>query len=99
MPTLATGTIRGIGGFGSAPLELRLRPQPNGFLDGEMVVGVTGYGATQIQGFVRGTRLEFQVAYGANTFAFEGARNGDTLNGTFEGTPSGQRGTWTATTN
>jgi serine/threonine-protein kinase len=99
MPTLATGTISGIGGFGSATLELRLRPQPNGFLDGEMVVGVAGYGTTAIQGFVRGAHLEFQVAYGANTFAFEGARNGDTFNGTFDATPSGQHGTWTATSN
>ena len=99
MPTLATGTISGIGGFGSATLELRLRPQPNGFLDGEMVVGVAGYGTTAIQGFVRGAHLEFQVAYGANTFDFEGARNGDTFNGTFDATPSGQHGTWTATSN
>lgn len=98
-PTLASGTIRGIGGFGSAPLELRLRPQPNGFLDGEMVVGMAGYGATQIQGFVRGAHVEFQVAYGVNTFDFEGARHGDTFNGTFDATPSGQHGTWTATSN
>jgi hypothetical protein len=99
MPTLATGTISGIGGFGSTPLELRLRPQPNGFLDGTMVVGAAGYGPTQIQGFVRGDHLNFEVAYGANTFDFQGAQNGDTLNGTFEATPSGQRGTWTATSN
>jgi hypothetical protein len=99
MPTLATGTISGIGGFGNTPLELRLRPQANGFLDGEMKVGLAGYGTARIQGFVRGDHLQFEVAYGANTFDFEGTQNGDTFNGTFDATPSGARGTWTATSN
>src|SRR5262249_37669116 len=54
LPTLATGTIRGIGGYSAAGLELRLRPQPNGFLHGEMVVQLAGYGITPIEGFVRG---------------------------------------------
>ena len=98
-PTVASGTIRGIGGLGSAVLELRLRPQPNGFLEGEMRVGLAGYGLTQIKGFQRGAHVEFQVAYGANTFDFDGARNGDTFSGSYEATPSGQHGTWTATSN
>jgi len=97
MPTLATGTIRGTGGFGSAGLELRLRPQPNGFLHGEMVVHLAGYGATPIEGFVRGDSLQFQVPYGGDTFDFQGWRNGDTFSGSFDATPSGQHGTWTAT--
>jgi hypothetical protein len=99
VPTLATGTITGIGGYGNASLELRLRPQPNGFLHGEMVVGLAGYGTTPIEGFVRGDRLQFQVPYGGDTYDFEGSRNGDTFSGTFEATPSGSHGTWTATAN
>ena len=99
MPTVANGTINGIGGFGSTPLELRLRPRPNGFLEGEMVVEMAGYGAAQIQGFVRGSHLEFEVAYGANTFDFDGTQTGDTFNGSFNATPSGTHGTWTATSN
>jgi hypothetical protein len=94
-PTLATGTIEGIGGSGSAQMELRLRPQPNGFLHGELVVHMAGYGATPIEGFVRGNHLQFQVPYGGETLYFEGQRQRDVLSGTFEGTPSGNRGTWT----
>jgi serine/threonine protein kinase len=99
VPTLATGTVQGIGGHGSAGMELRLRPQPNGFLDGEMVVELAGYGVTLLRGFVRGNNLQFSVAYGANTFDFEGTRHGDTMNGTFEGTSSGEHGTWSAHAN
>ena len=94
-PTLATGTIDGIGGSGSAQMELRLRPQPNGFLHGELVVHLAGYGATPIEGFVRGNHLQFQVPYGGETLYFEGQRQRDVLSGTFEATPSGARGTWT----
>jgi hypothetical protein len=94
-PTLATGTIDGIGGGGSAQMELRLRPQPNGFLHGELVVHLAGYGATPIEGFVRGNHLQFQVPYGGETLYFEGQRQRDVLSGTFESTPSGNRGTWT----
>lgn len=94
-PTLATGTINGIGGSTSVPMELRLRPQPNGFLHGELVVRLAGYGTTPIEGFVRGDHLQFQVPYGGETFYFEGQRARDVLSGTFEATPSGSRGTWT----
>jgi hypothetical protein len=94
-PTLATGTIQGIGGSGSASMELRLRPQPNGFLHGELVVHLAGYGPTPIEGFVRGDHLQFQVPYGGETLYFEGQRQRDVLSGTFESTPSGNRGTWT----
>jgi YHS domain-containing protein len=76
-------------------MELRLRPQPNGFLHGELVVHMAGYGPTPIEGFVRGDRLQFQVPYGGETYYFEGERSRDELSGTFESTPSGQRGTWT----
>jgi hypothetical protein len=74
---------------------LRLRPQPNGFLHGELVVHLAGYGATPIEGFVRGDHLQFQVPYGGETLYFEGQRQRDVLSGTFESTPSGARGTWT----
>ncbi|MBF6558973.1 MAG: serine/threonine protein kinase [Candidatus Binataceae bacterium] len=94
-PTLATGTIDGIGGHGNVSMELRLRPQPNGFLHGELLVHLSGYGMTPIEGFVRGDHLQFQVPYGGETYFFEGQRNHDQLSGTFESTPSGQRGTWT----
>jgi serine/threonine protein kinase len=95
-PTLATGTIDGIGGSGgSAQMELRLRPQPNGFLHGELIVHMAGYGTTPIEGFVRGNHLQFQVPYGGETLYFEGQRQRDVLSGTFESTPSGNRGTWT----
>ncbi|HKV56463.1 MAG TPA: serine/threonine-protein kinase [Candidatus Binataceae bacterium] len=93
MPLLASGTIQGISS-GSAPLELRLRPQANGFLHGEMVVHLAGYGATPIEGFVRGNHVQFQVPYGAETYFFEGQRDHDMLGGTFESTPTGKHGSW-----
>ncbi|MDO8432570.1 MAG: protein kinase [Candidatus Binatus sp.] len=98
-PTLATGTISGLRRGGSPALELRLRPQPNGFLHGEMVIKSSGYGLTPIEGFVRGSHLQFQVPYGTETYYFEGQRRSDELSGTFESTPSGERGTWTAQAN
>jgi len=94
-PTLASGTIEGIAGSGGVPMELRLRPQPNGFLHGELVIHLAGYGPSPIEGFVRGDHLEFEVPYGAETFDFEGERQRDVLSGTFEVNPSGSRGTWT----
>jgi serine/threonine protein kinase len=95
-PTLATGRISGLAGKDSIPLELRLRPQPNGFLHGELVIHETGYGLTPIEGYVRGSHVSFQVPYGGETLYFEGERNSDRLEGTFEATPSGDHGTWTA---
>jgi serine/threonine protein kinase len=99
VPTLATGRIDGLSGASNIPLELRLRPQPNGFLHGEMVIHQAGYGATPIQGFIRGNHVEFQVPYGAKTLYFDGRRNADQLSGTFSATPTGERGTWTTVTN
>ena len=93
MPLLASGTIQGLAGHGSLPMELRLRPQPNGFLHGEMVVRLNGYGATPLEGFVRGNRVQFEVPYGADTFFFEGLRDRDLLSGTFRSN-SGQAGSW-----
>jgi YHS domain-containing protein len=97
--TLAKGTIDGIGGHSDIPLELRLRPQPNGFLHGEMDVHLAGYGPTPIEGFVRGERLQFQVPYGGETYYFEGQESRNELSGTFESTPSGERGTWSTRPN
>jgi len=93
MPLLASGTIQGLAGHDSLPMELRLRPQPNGFLHGEMVVHLSGYGVTPLEGFVRGNRVQFEVPYGADTFFFEGQRDRDLLNGTFHSN-SGQAGSW-----
>ncbi len=98
-PTIATGTISGLRSGGNPELELRLRPQPNGFLHGELVIHQSGYGMTPIEGFVRGDHLQFQVPYGTETYYFEGSRRSDQLSGTFESTPSGERGTWTAQAN
>jgi serine/threonine-protein kinase len=98
-PTMATGSINGLPGGGSPNLELRLRPQPNGFLHGEMVIHKSGYGLTPIEGFVRGDHLQFQVPYGTETYYFEGQRMADQLSGTFEAAPSGARGTWVAQAN
>ncbi|MBF6567556.1 MAG: serine/threonine protein kinase [Candidatus Binataceae bacterium] len=98
-PVLARGAISGIGGRSNVPMELRLRPQPNGFLHGELVVNEPGYGENSIEGFVRGNRLQFQVPYGTETFYFEGTRGVNHLGGTFEATPSGARGTWTTVAN
>jgi len=97
-PTLATGRINGLPG-GSSELELRLRPQPNGFLHGELVIHQSGFGLTPIEGFIRGSHLQFQVPYGSETYYFEGQRRSDTMSGTFESTPSGGHGTWTAQAN
>jgi serine/threonine protein kinase len=93
MPLLASGTIQGLAGHDSLPMELRLRPQPNGFLHGEMVVHLNGYGVTPLEGFVRGDRVQFEVPYGADTFFFEGQRDRDLLSGTFHSN-SGQTGSW-----
>jgi len=94
--TLATGRINGLRGGGSPEFELRLRPQANGFLHGELVIHKDGFGVNPIEGYVRGNQIQFQVPYGADVFYFEGQRSGDTINGTFESTPSGERGTWSA---
>ena len=93
-PTLASGTIDGINGRDNVPMELRLRPQPNGFLHGELVVHLSGYEITPLDGFVRGNHVEFQAAHGAETLYFEGERHRDNLSGTFNVEPSGTHGTW-----
>jgi hypothetical protein len=94
-PTLASGTIDGINGRDNVPMELRLRPQPNGFLHGELVVHLSGYEVTPLDGFVRGNHVEFQAAHGAETLYFEGERHRDNnLSGTFNVEPSGTHGTW-----
>ena len=98
-PTIAKGTISGLHGTGDPEIELRLRPQSNGFLHGELVIHKPGFGMTPIEGFMRGNHLQFQVAYGGETYYFEGARRSDQISGTFESSQSGQRGTWTAQTN
>ncbi len=99
VPTLATGRIDGLGGAGNVPMELRMRPQPNGFLHGELVIHQAGYEAAPIQGFIRGNHVEFQVPYGAKTLYFDGQRSADQLSGTFSATPTGEHGTWTTMTN
>jgi hypothetical protein len=81
---------------GNSDMELRLRPQANGFLHGEMTIHKSGFGATPIEGFVRGNHLNFSVPYGTDTFYFEGEDRSGQISGTFEAGPSGQRGTWTA---
>ena len=93
MPLLASGTIQGLAGHDSLPIELRLRPQPNGFLHGEMVVHSMGFGVTPLEGFVRGNRVQFEVPYGADTFFFEGRRDRDVLSGTFHSN-TGESGSW-----
>ncbi len=98
-PTTAAGTISGLASGGNPELDLRLRPQPSGFLQGELVIHQSGFGMTAINGFMRGDHLQFQVPYGTETYYFEGARNNDQISGTFESTPSGERGTWTARIN
>jgi hypothetical protein len=40
-----------------------------------MVIHQAGFGATPIQGFIRGNHVEFQVPYGAKTLYFDGRRN------------------------
>jgi serine/threonine protein kinase len=98
-PTIATGTISGLRSGGNPEMELRLRPQPNGFLHGELVIHQSGFGMTPIDGYVRGTHLQFQVPYGTETYYFEGERRSDQISGTFESTPSGERGTWVTQAN
>jgi hypothetical protein len=71
-PTLATGRINGLGGAGNIPMELQLRPQPNDFLHGELVIHEAGYGSTPIQGFICSDHVEFQAPYGAKTLYFQG---------------------------
>jgi predicted Ser/Thr protein kinase len=98
-PTLATGHMSGLSGGGSPEIELRLRPQPNGFLHGELVIHRSHFGVTPIQGYVRGNHLQFSVSYGSDAYYFEGKRAGGSLSGTFESPTSGASGTWTAQTN
>src|SRR6202167_2129677 len=98
-PTIATGTISGLRSGGNPEMELRLRPQPNGFLHGELVIHQSGFGMTPVEGFVRGDHLQFQVPYGTETYYFEGERHSDQIRGTFESTPSRERGTWVTTAN
>lgn len=80
-------------------MELRLRPQSNGFLHGELVIHQSSFGMTPLDGYVRGDRLEFQAPYGSETYYFEGSRRSDQISGTFESTPSGERGTWSVEVN
>jgi hypothetical protein len=98
-PTVATGTISGLRSGGNPEMDLRLRPQPNGFLHGEIEIHRSSFGTTEIEGFVRGDHLQFQVPYGTETYYFEGERQNDQISGTFESTPSGERGTWNTTVN
>ncbi|HEY6417391.1 MAG TPA: protein kinase [Candidatus Binataceae bacterium] len=98
-PTVASGHISGLPGGGSPELELRLRPQPNGFLHGEMQIHRSGFDTAPIEGFVRGDKIEFQVPYGTETYFFEGKLRSDQITGTFESAPSNERGNWTAQTN
>ena len=97
--TIAKGTISGLHGTGNPEMELRLRPQSNGFLHGELVIHKPGFGMTPIEGFMRGDHMQFQVPYGSETYYFEGQRRSDQITGTFESSPSGERGTWTAQIN
>ena len=98
-PTIATGTISGLRSGGNPAMDLRLRPQSNGFLHGELVIHQSGFGMTPIEGFARGNHVQFQVPYGTETYYFEGQRRSDQISGTFESTPSGERGTWVTTAN
>jgi len=54
-PTIATGTISGLRSGGNPEMELRLRPQPNNFLHGELVIHQSRFGMAPIDGYVRGT--------------------------------------------
>jgi hypothetical protein len=98
-PTIATGTISGLRGGDNSDLELRLRPQSNGFLHGELVIHQSGFGMTPLDGYARGNQMQFQVPYGSETYYFEGKLRDDQISGTFESTPSGERGTWAARVN
>ncbi|MFZ0660315.1 MAG: hypothetical protein WAM05_16475, partial [Candidatus Binataceae bacterium] len=70
-----------------------------GFLHGELVIHKPGFELAPLEGFIRGNHIQFQVPYGSNTYYFEGERGGDTLSGTYNSTPSGGSGTWTAQAN
>ena len=99
-PTVATGTISGLRSGGNPEMELRLRPQPNGFLHGELVIHQSGFGMTPIEGFVRGNHLAVSRSHTAPRRITSKASAGyDQFSGTFESTPSGERGTWTAQAN
>ncbi len=95
-PTLANGRISGLAGKDNVRMEMRLRPQPNGFLHGELLIHEPGYGLTPIDGFIRGDHLEFQVPYGSSTLYFEGERRHQNLSGSFQSEPSGGKGSWSA---
>jgi serine/threonine protein kinase len=95
-PTMASGRIDGLAGHDSIPIELRLRPQPNGFLHGELVIHAAGYGPNPIDGFVRGDHIEFQVPYGGRVLYFEGQRRNDGMSGSFQSEPAGDQGNWSA---
>jgi len=95
-PTLANGSISGLAGKDHVRMEMRLRPQPNGFLHGELLIHEPGYGLTPIDGFIRGDHLEFQVPYGSATLYFEGERRHQNLSGSFQSEPSGGKGSWSA---
>jgi serine/threonine protein kinase len=95
-PTVANGRIDGLAGRDNIPIELRLRPQPNGFLHGELVIHAAGYGLTPIDGFIRGNHIEFQVPYGGRVLYFEGQRRGEAMTGSFQSEPPSDRGNWNA---
>jgi hypothetical protein len=95
-PTVANGKIDGLAGRDNVPMEMRLRPQPNGFLHGELVIHQAGYGLTPIDGFIRGSHIEFQVPYGGRVLYFEGQRRREQMSGSFQSEPSGERGSWSA---
>src|SRR5579875_2429687 len=95
-PMVASGTIDGLAGRDGIALEMRLRPQPNGFLHGELDIHQAGYGSTPIDGFVRGSHIEFQVPYGTKTLYFEGERRTSGMSGHFQSEPAGEQGNWNA---
>jgi hypothetical protein len=95
-PALATGQIEGLGGKDTLPMEVRLRPQPNGFLHGELLIHDASASTSPIDGFIRGDHIEFQVPYGHDTLYFEGERHRQKLSGSFSSEPSGTRGNWNA---
>jgi hypothetical protein len=97
-PVLASGRINGLLGADGVPIELRLRPQANGFLRGELIIEKPGFGTSGIDGFVRGDRLQFQTVYGGDhrTYFFEGKRRADMFTGSFQDDANRSQGTWTA---
>ena len=98
-PTIATGTISGLRSGGNPEMELRLRPQSNGFLHGELVIHQSGFGMTPLDGYLRGNQLQFQVPKWRREVLLRGFAASDQISGTFESTPSGERGTWSARVN